>query len=510
MTRTARLKRYLTNPDTVQKAEFWGATLLYAIFILAYVIFADPEDTPKAEFERANVPFSYYENYYIPSFIRYSIIYVAFLLLNFRIIPRLVRKEKVWQMILLAALIFLIAGLARAISDSDLNAYLVPVYETREAYNDFIFTNGFFVALLLFVIVGIYATFKYTVLYLATPAEGVKSKKRTVIKDTLGAFGLWIISMILLLMAEAEGEVLLGWSVILLTAIPVYALSFFRLIPNALGRSRPFLAYLLRTVLVLVIINLFLFVLLTPMTGNAEIAINYVLFNTMFQLVITVPLSWILYKRYQKGSEEVLGLQQELGQSEANVDFLRSQINPHFLFNALNTIYGTALQENAERTSEAVEKLADMMRFMLHENMQHKIPLTREIEYLTNYISLQKLRTDPNLTIHVQIDAGSSANTVQIAPMLLIPFVENAFKHGISLREPSHIMVSLDVKDGTLNFDVHNSRHVKPVNDPEKDKSGIGLSNVKQRLELLYPNRHELLIRETGNAFFIHLTIQLT
>jgi LytS/YehU family sensor histidine kinase len=93
--------------------------------------------------------------------------------------------------------------------------------------------------------------------------------------------------------------------------------------------------------------------------------------------------------------------------------------------------------------------------------------------------------------------------------MLLIPFVENAFKHGISFREPSHIKINFETKDKTLNFDVYNSKHVKQENDPEKDKSGIGLNNVKQRLELLYPGKHELIIRETGKEFFVHLTLQL-
>ncbi len=93
--------------------------------------------------------------------------------------------------------------------------------------------------------------------------------------------------------------------------------------------------------------------------------------------------------------------------------------------------------------------------------------------------------------------------------MLLIPFVENAFKHGISLQHPSYIKVTLQTKDKTLYFDVHNSIHIKPDNDPEKFKSGIGLQNVKQRLALLYPNNHELIIRESAKEFFIHLTMQL-
>jgi two-component system, LytTR family, sensor kinase len=97
----------------------------------------------------------------------------------------------------------------------------------------------------------------------------------------------------------------------------------------------------------------------------------------------------------------------------------------------------------------------------------------------------------------------------QIAPMLLIPFVENAFKHGISFREPSHIKVILEIKDKSLYLDVYNSKHIRHHSDPEKDKSGIGLENVKQRLKLLYPNRHELIIRDSAQEFFIHLTIQL-
>jgi LytS/YehU family sensor histidine kinase len=93
--------------------------------------------------------------------------------------------------------------------------------------------------------------------------------------------------------------------------------------------------------------------------------------------------------------------------------------------------------------------------------------------------------------------------------MLLIPFVENAFKHGISFREPSFIRISLEVDGDQLNFDVHNSRHLLRENDPEKDKSGIGLPNVRQRLTLLYPDRHELVIRETRKEFFVHLSIKL-
>ena len=232
--------------------------------------------------------------------------------------------------------------------------------------------------------------------------------------------------------------------------------------------------------------------------------------NFFTQLIIVIPTAWNIYKsRNAKKDEEIKVLKTELGKSDANLNFLKSQINPHFLFNALNTLYGTALQENAERTGEGIQKLGDMMRFMLQENMQDKILLSRDIDYLKNYILLQKLRvaTSPAITIETQIE--DHEGLLMIAPMLLIPFVENAFKHGISLLSPSHIKVTLQTNSNTLYFDVHNSIHTRSENDPEKGQSGIGLENVKQRLILLYPNRHDLVIRENAKEFFIHLTLQL-
>src|SRR5690606_18403954 len=156
--------------------------------------------------------------------------------------------------------------------------------------------------------------------------------------------------------------------------------------------------------------------------------------NSVFQFLITGPIVWLIYKRQMKGKEEMFVLKKELGTTSANLDFLRSQINPHFLFNALNTLYGTALQENSERTAQGIQMLGDMMRFMLHENHQQKILLSREIEYMRNYLDLQLLRTSdsPNISIETKIE--DVVGDKYIAPMLLIPFIENAFKHGISLQ----------------------------------------------------------------------------
>jgi two-component system LytT family sensor kinase len=226
------------------------------------------------------------------------------------------------------------------------------------------------------------------------------------------------------------------------------------------------------------------------------------------QLGITTPVSWMIWRQWKDKLMQVQGLQTALGQSEADLQFLRSQINPHFLFNVLNTLYGTALQEGAGRTAEGVQKLGDMMRFMLHENHLAEIPMSKEIEYLKNYIALQELRTQSAESIQIETDIDETFPEYRIAPMLLIPFVENGFKHGISLREPSWIKLRLHNQGNRILFELRNSIHVRKGDDPEKARSGIGLKNVLHRLKLLYPHRHEFYMHQDEKEFFVQLSIQ--
>jgi hypothetical protein len=229
---------------------------------------------------------------------------------------------------------------------------------------------------------------------------------------------------------------------------------------------------------------------------------------TMGQVVVTTSISWLIWRERKDKLLQVQGLQTALGQSEADLQFLRSQINPHFLFNILNTLYGTALQEGAGRTAEGVQKLGDMMRFMLHENHLAEIPMEKEIEYLRNYIALQELRTQSGESIVIETHIDEIFPDYRIAPMLLIPFVENSFKHGISLREPSWIKLQLQNQGKHILFEIRNSVHVRKGDDPEKTRSGIGLRNVLHRLKLLYPNRHEFFMHQDEKEFFVQLTLQ--
>ncbi len=215
---------------------------------------------------------------------------------------------------------------------------------------------------------------------------------------------------------------------------------------------------------------------------------------------VTALIRWYFFVENQQLQSQVL-------QKSAELSTLRSQINPHFLFNALNTLYAVAMKENSGKTADGIQKLGDMMRFMLHENNQERIPLNKEIEYLHNFLDLQRMRLDESHNIEIRVNIQDPAREVYIAPMLLNPFVENAFKHGISLRNPSWIYITLTQDATKLYFKVHNSIHLKLADDPEKNHSGIGLENVKKRLELLYPNRHTLDIQVTEHDFFVSLIL---
>jgi len=227
------------------------------------------------------------------------------------------------------------------------------------------------------------------------------------------------------------------------------------------------------------------------------------------QMLLTYPLSRYIFQQQKERIMRIRGLETELGQSKADLQFLRSQINPHFLFNVLNTLYGTALHEHANRTAGGIQQLGDMMRFMLHENNLDRIAMEKEIEYVKNYIALQQLRTETSPNISIETDIDEDFPNCNIAPMLLIPFVENAFKHGISLREPSWIKINLHHEGNSLRFEVRNSIHVRQGADPEKGRSGVGMKNVLYRLKLIYPDQHEFFMHQDEKEFFVQLALQL-
>jgi hypothetical protein len=508
------MKEFIKKPIDVNKVELRAITCMYVLSIFILVSQAMRGDKLsniseyQYQFQQRHLAYSYFSNNFLPQIIKYTVFYCTYLLLSFYIVPSFTRKERVVQNCIYTVLLFSFVAVVISITDTWLKGYLfVDALSENKVYNQ-LFREGSLYSFWLLMIFALYSVMKYVAQYLLLYTDEVQGEHQQVTRDSISAFILWMIGFFLFLISHTSTDVLLVIGLVVPFGIGLYWYSFYTIIPRVKQKQRGFTFYLLEIIFVLLICILpfTLIILIFKNNDGATIGVN--LFNIGFQLLVTAPIAWLVYKHRSEKTSEIKNLKKALGKSAASFDFLRSQINPHFLFNALNTLYGTALQENAERTSEGIQKLGDMMRFMLQENMQEKISINREIDYLNNYIDLQILRTktSPEIIIERQID--SNVHDLQIAPMLLIPFIENAFKHGISLRQPSHIKITLQTKDNILLFDVHNSVHLKSENDPEKDKSGIGLENVKQRLNLLYP-KNELIIRENSKDFFIHLTVNL-
>ncbi len=224
-------------------------------------------------------------------------------------------------------------------------------------------------------------------------------------------------------------------------------------------------------------------------------------------LSILLTLAMIFLSTSIRSSQLMLNQEKEAAElKSANLDtelkFLRSQINPHFLFNALNNIYSLALS-NSHQTADYLVKLSDMLRYNIYESAATRVRLSKEVDYIKNFISLQKLK-DEDLN-NVEVDLRNLDGDLLIEPMLLIPFVENIFKNSKIEDEKGWIKLSLTTGAKSLNFQISNS---KPSHNHQKDKvGGVGLENVRRRLNLLYPDRHLLDITEDQDSFNVKLAI---
>ncbi len=195
-------------------------------------------------------------------------------------------------------------------------------------------------------------------------------------------------------------------------------------------------------------------------------------------------------------------------QTRTELDLLKSQINPHFLFNTLNNLFSMARSDKDSRTADGIAKLAHILRYMLYESNVEKIDLEREIEQINSYIELQKLRFSRDDDINIEFKTEGPIEAVKIPPMLLMPFVENAFKHSITLQTPTTVNIGISITENILIFSADNTIN-KTRQDKEDDHPGIGLSNIRRRLELLYPESHELNITDNGDKFNVRLTLDL-
>ncbi len=196
----------------------------------------------------------------------------------------------------------------------------------------------------------------------------------------------------------------------------------------------------------------------------------------------------------------------EIQNRKSELALLRNQVNPHFLFNTLNNI-DALIRKDQDKASDTIVKLSEIMRYFIYETDSDKVPLEKEIDYLDSFIELQRIRhKDPGF---IRFQVSGSTSNIQIAPMLFIPFVENAFKHGTKGRKMPAITVDIRIQPDKMRFEVVNCIDSSP--DQVKDASkGIGLVNIKRRLDLIYPEKYALSIEQTGEQHKVILEINLS
>jgi two-component system, LytTR family, sensor histidine kinase AlgZ len=189
----------------------------------------------------------------------------------------------------------------------------------------------------------------------------------------------------------------------------------------------------------------------------------------------------------------------------AELNFLKAQVNPHFLFNTLNNLYYLAFTQSPN-TTEVIEKLSHMMRYMIYDSNHNRVLLQKEIDYMQNYISLERLRLNNQIPISLQVEGNPDG--VFIAPLILSTFLENAFKHGVSNNNPqAWVNIHIRIQGPACTFTVENSK--LPHQPAPLEKSGIGLLNVRRRLELSYPHQHELQVQDEADRYCVQLKLNL-
>jgi hypothetical protein len=220
--------------------------------------------------------------------------------------------------------------------------------------------------------------------------------------------------------------------------------------------------------------------------------------------VIATTIKFMKYAYFQEGRTIVAREQKTI----AELELLKAQIHPHFLFNTLNNLFALTLRRSPD-SPNVVVKLTDLLRFMIYESKKERIPLTTEIQLLNNYIDLEKIRYGNELELSISFSGDIEGK--QIRPLLLLPLVENSFKHGMSQQlEQKWISLDLHVEKNMLYFKLANSRDPAEIKSiiPGK-KKGIGLDNVKRRLDLLYPGIHKLQINEENDMFLVSIEMQI-
>ena len=281
-------------------------------------------------------------------------------------------------------------------------------------------------------------------------------------------------------------------------AMAVYLINFYLFIPLLWFRHR-FWQFGVANVVLIAVTNLHLF------GNNLSSLPDYFRAGYTSLMIVTLLLCLMaigialsiryMMRRSERKQKEV----------EAELAWLKNQINPHFLFNTLNNISSLA-QIDGDGTQEAIMQLSDLLRYAMYETNKPKVPLDGEVEFMRNYVELMKLRCNEMTTVSARFDITDAQS--EVAPLLFISLIENAFKHGMDSNAPATIDISLKQQDGTLVFNCDNTNNPKPTKD--RSGSGIGLENTRRRLDLLYPGRYTWEQEITPeNIYHVKIAIRL-
>lgn len=329
---------------------------------------------------------------------------------------------------------------------------------------------------------------------------------RIIIKKIVFHSLYWIIFFLILFIPvwffnSGKFAFLVAFGVVLPCTFPVY-INFY-LLDKYLKKRKYFNYWILLIILVILsgaFAQYFIYLLVPLKEGEFFGAFA----DPLFVIIIT---SGIRY--YWQGIKLQIQLHEvQAKQYKAELDLLKYQVNPHFFFNTLNNLFSMARKQKDYSTSKGIAKLSHLIRYVIYDCNVDKIDLEKEIEQINNFLDLQKLRFSKEDKINISFEINGQYKTKQISPMLLIPFVENAFKHGISFKNDSPIDIKLNINNNLLLFSVKNNVNRLRC-DRDDHNSGIGLANIQRRLELLYPESHHLKIENKKDTFEIILSIEL-
>lgn len=292
-------------------------------------------------------------------------------------------------------------------------------------------------------------------------------------------------------------------SAVLLT---VFYFNLFILIPKYLVEKKYWLyfLYLLSAIVtVFLLIGIIFFFsdfnpqALAKTNPTVEKVIPVIIVNAILLWLLSIVSSilWTFYNRLKQTESEKLS---------AQIASLKSQINPHFLFNTLNSIYATVI-DTSPKTADMVDRLSEMMRYTMKDTQQDFVWIEDEVNYVNNFIELQKLRLDRS--VKVEFISLENIPDLKIAPMLLIPFIENAFKHGVNSEQKSRIRIEMTMNKTEFQLRVTNNK--VEVQHDTSENGGLGIENTRHRLNLIYPSKHLLVVDSTDKLFSVSLHINL-